>query len=122
VETYPTSDPVKKSEPLSRLMPATANLGLRWEPREKGFWVEGLVTIAGRQDRLSTRDKGDTQRIPPGGTPGYTVLTIRAGWQVTEHVTLSLAVENVTNEDYRIHGSGLNEPGTNAVLTVAVDL
>ena len=122
VETYPTSDPVKKSEPLSRLMPATANLGLRWEPREKGFWVEGLVTIAGRQDRLSTRDKGDTQRIPPGGTLGYTVLTIRAGWQVTEHVTLSLAVENVTNEDYRIHGSGLNEPGTNAVLTVAVDL
>jgi outer membrane receptor protein involved in Fe transport len=28
------------------------------------------------------------------------------------------AVENLTDEDYRIHGSGVNEPGRNFVLAM----
>ncbi len=121
VDTYPTSAPVKKAEPISRLMPTTTNLGLRWDDADRKFWVEGLVTIAGEQNDLSTRDEADTQRIPPGGTPRYAVLTVRGAWKVIDRVTVSAAIENVTNEDYRIHGSGLNEPGTNAVLSVRWD-
>ena len=33
---------------------------------------------------------------------------------------LTAALENLTDEDYRIHGSGTNEPGFNAVLGVTV--
>jgi outer membrane receptor protein involved in Fe transport len=29
------------------------------------------------------------------------------------------AVENLTDTDYRIHGSGLNEPGRNLILSAA---
>ncbi len=65
----------------------------------KGRWIEALVTVAARQDRLSSRDRGDTQRIPPGGTPGYTVATIRGGVTLLENVDLTLAVENFTDED-----------------------
>jgi len=50
--------------------------------------------------------------------PSYTVLTVRGGWQIAERTRLSLALENLTDEDYRVHGSGLNEPGRNAVLTL----
>ena len=67
-------------------------------------------------DKLSTRDKADTQRIPPDGTPGYATLTLRGGWNVNKDLSVFAAVENVTNEDYRIHGSGVNEPGTNLVV------
>ena len=74
------------------------------------------LTIAGKADRLSTRDEGDTQRIPPGGTPGYTVLTVRGEWQARPDLTVSAALENLTDEDYRVHGSGQNEPGLNAVV------
>lgn len=68
--------------------------------------------------RLLRRCRGiaglsDTQRIPPGGTPGYTVLSARAGWKVCESLDIWSAVENIGNRDYRIHGSGLNEPGAN---------
>jgi outer membrane receptor protein involved in Fe transport len=31
---------------------------------------------------------------------------------------LSLAVENLTDEDYRTHGSGVNEPGRNLVVAL----
>ena len=29
---------------------------------------------------------------------------------------LTAALENITDEDYRIHGSGVNQPGINAVI------
>ena len=61
-------------------------------------------------------DRRDTQRIPPNGTPGYTVATVRGGWHVTDNFTLSAAVENFTDEAYRVHGSGVNESGVNFIF------
>ncbi len=117
VDTYPTSAPDKETEPIDRLMPTTGLLGVRWDHPEKKYWAEAVVIGVDEADDLSTRDEGDTDRIPPGGTPGYAVLNLRSGWKLTENLTVSAAVENLTNEDYRIHGSGQNEPGTNVVLS-----
>jgi hemoglobin/transferrin/lactoferrin receptor protein len=44
------------------------------------------------------------------------VLTLRGGIRLAEALDLTLALENVTDEDYRIHGSGVNEPGRQWVL------
>ena len=115
VETYPTSEAVLVTEPIDRLMPRTGRFGLRWD-RHQTYWIEASCTIAAKADKLSTQDEADTSRIPPGGTPGYTVYDLRAGWNVSDDLKLSLAVENITDEDYRIHGSGVNEPGRNLLL------
>jgi hemoglobin/transferrin/lactoferrin receptor protein len=116
VDTYPTSDPWVYREPIDRRMPVTGYGGLRWDHPDKKYWVEGVCVAATAADDLSTRDESDTQRIPPGGTPAYAIGNLRAGWELSKQVSLSAAVENLTNEDYRIHGSGQNEPGTNVVL------
>ena len=58
------------------------------------------------------------QRIPPGGTPGHVVVTVRGGWRSRKQLRLVAALENVTNEDYRIHGSGVNEPGRSLVVGI----
>ncbi len=108
------------TEPVSRLMPTTLQLGLRWEASSRKFWAEFATTIAATQDRLSASDMRDTQRIPPGGTPGYEVYHLRGGWRPTKNTALTLALENISGADYRIHGSGLNEPGQN--LIVGLDL
>jgi hemoglobin/transferrin/lactoferrin receptor protein len=114
--TYPTSAPVLEDEYLDRLMPFTAQVGLRWEDMSNELWVEGLIAHAARGDRLSTRDVNDSTRIPAGGTPAFTTLDLRLGWQVLPNANLHLGLENLTDKDYRIHGSGLNRPGRN--LTV----
>lgn len=106
-----------ETEPMSRLMPVTVNYGLRWEHPSRKFWAEAVSTIAGRQDRLSASDMRDTQRIPVGGTPGYDVYHLRAGWRPCRNFTLTAALENLADTDYRIHGSGLNEPGRNFVVS-----
>jgi hemoglobin/transferrin/lactoferrin receptor protein len=70
--------------------------------------------------RLSAADQSDTQRIPPGGTPGFTVATVRGGWRVNQALQLTMAVENFTDEAYRIHGAGVNQPGVNFVFGAQV--
>ncbi len=107
---------------LSRLPPMEGSLGLRYEDPKGRFWVEGSLEMAGRADKLSLRDEGDTQRIPPGGTPGYGLLSLRLGAKPAENVSLFAGAENLGNKDYRVHGSGLNGPGTNLLLGLELGL
>lgn len=116
VNGFPTSSPKVVEEPVSRLLPFTGLVGVRYDTPSRRWWAEANVQITDRADRLSAGDRGDTQRIPPGGTPGYTLATVRGGWRATDSLTLTMAVENVFDEDYRIHGSGQNEPGVNFVF------
>ena len=119
LKSYPTAAPVLIEEPVSRLMPATFHGIARWE---KEAWSLGaIMTLAAKADRLATQDRVDTERIPPGGTPGYAVYGIHARWRASSRFQFSAAIDNLTNEDYRIHGSGLNEPGRNLVLSVRTE-
>jgi hemoglobin/transferrin/lactoferrin receptor protein len=105
------------ARPASRIQPLSGLIGLRWESEDRRWFVEGSAQLARRQDRLSVGDMSDTQRIPPGGTKGYTVYTVRAGWKPKDWLQLFAAVENISDEDYRYLGSGINEAGTNVVLS-----
>jgi hemoglobin/transferrin/lactoferrin receptor protein len=107
-------------EDFDRLMPFTTLLGLRFEPERGRLWVQAEWVHADDADRLSLQNETDTQRIPPGGTPGYDVFHLRAGYRVGRASDVLFAIENLTDEDYRIHGSGVNEPGTNVVLGIDV--
>lgn len=116
VDAYPTSDPVAVRDSISRLMPLTGQAAVRWQPAGRPYWLEAVVDAAEKATRLSADDARDGQRIPPGGTPGYAVLTLRGGATVRDDLQLTVALENVADEDYRIHGSGVNEPGRNLVV------
>lgn len=122
VDTFPTSAPVVKAEYVDRLAPFTTQLGLRWDASEDRHWAELAGVWADDADKLSTRDANDTSRIPPGGTPGYLVFHLRAGKRLTDRLRVDAAVENLTDEDYRIHGSGQNMPGRNFVLGLSLSL
>jgi hemoglobin/transferrin/lactoferrin receptor protein len=104
------------TEPVSRLMPTTLHSGLRWLHPNRRVWAEFAASFAGEQDRLASNDRRDTERIPVDGTPGYGVCHLRAGWNPCRYTTLTAALENLTDEDYRVHGSGLNEPGRAFIL------
>ncbi len=118
VDTFAVGSTVSIREPLDRQMPAQFYIGSRWQPLEASYWLEAVLSIAGKQDELSSRDRVDTDRIPAGGTPGYSYFTLRGGWRIRSDWRLSAAVENLFDENYRIHGSGLNEPGRNIVLSI----
>ncbi|MES2657300.1 MAG: TonB-dependent receptor [Verrucomicrobiota bacterium] len=108
-------------KPNSRNLPLSGSLALRWTDLSGKYWVEGRVLGATEEDRITAIDQAaDNQRIPTGGTPGYIVASIHAGWNVSENLSLTCGVENLTDEDYRNHGSGQNEPGINGIFGVKV--
>jgi hemoglobin/transferrin/lactoferrin receptor protein len=119
VPTIIGGPPVLEDE-LSRVMPLTGSLALRWTHPNDRLWIEGRILTAGTADELSAANITDVQRIPTGGTPRYTVAMLHAGWQANENLELTAGLENITDEDYRTHGSGQNNEGFNAILGAKV--
>lgn len=117
IQQYPLSVSSPVTDNVDMMMPATFNAGLHWQAPGGRWSAEGVMIAAARQDKLSLGDKLDTQRIPPGGTPGYSVFNLRGRWQATATLSLSLAVDNITDRDFRVHGSGVNEPGRNVIAS-----
>lgn len=105
-----------KDEYSSRLLPLSGSLALRWSHPTLPLWAEARVLASTLADRLSRSDREDDQRIPTGGTPSHAVASLRAGFDPTAQISLTAAVENIFDDDYRIHGSGQNEPGINTIL------
>ncbi len=118
IDTYATAEARLVRDNMTRMMPLTAEIALRWQPVGVRWWAEVAVRGADDADHLSAEDRRDTQRIPAGGTPGYVVGAVRGGVRVLDDTHLTLAVENLTDEDYRIHGSGVNEAGRSFVLAI----
>ena len=110
--------PYEARVPLSRIPPLNGTAELLWKPP----WVKGLYTGAGLrwatlQDRLAVSDRSDG-RIPIGGTPGFAVLDLRAGYRYDRNLLLALVFENVTDEAYRYHGSSVNGPGRGLIASL----
>jgi hemoglobin/transferrin/lactoferrin receptor protein len=104
---------------MTRLVPFSGTVALRWTDSSEKWWVEGRVTGAVGEGRIHPADQAaDNQRIPTNGTPGYVVASLYAGWKATDWLEFNAGVENVMDEDYRVHGSGQNEPGLSGLLGV----
>lgn len=116
-------EPGDPSEPMSRVPPLNGLAGLRYRaPRARGFG-ELALRWATAQDRLSSGDLNDGRICPVSaedcdGTPGYAVLRLRGGVRLHDQVQLLLALENLTHQSYRVHGSGIDGPGINAMVTL----
>lgn len=112
-------------EPVRRIPPVLGRAGLRYDSRRFPYWIEFFARVAGRQDRLASGDRTDPRICPDGpedcdDTPGWHTLNLRGGWRPSDALELNLALENLTDQRYRIHGSGLDAPGFNAVGTLAI--
>jgi hemoglobin/transferrin/lactoferrin receptor protein len=106
---------------LSRINPLTIGNRLKflsdhqWSGQLDSKWVA-------KADKLSTADNSDTQRIPPGGTPVYFLMSAEVSYAFKSKSSLSFGIENLFDEDYRVHGSGQNSLGRNfyTALTLAL--
>lgn len=104
---------------IPRMLPFTASTALRYTSSDEKWWIEGRLSGAVGADRVHPLDQAaDNQRIPTNGTPGYLVASLGAGYEPIENLKLTATLQNLTDDDYRIHGSGQNEPGFGAVCGV----
>ena len=93
--------------PLSRIPPLNGAVEFTWRSRKLGIFSGAGLRWARAQTRLALSDVSDV-RIPAGGTPGFAVLDLRAGYRWRRRALISLVFENVSNAAYRYHGSSVN--------------
>ena len=110
-------------EPMSRIPPLSGHAALRFEPGWRGVYAEAGLTWAARQDRLSAEDRADPRICPAGpdgctGTPGYAVVSLRAGAELDRRVRLAVVLENLGDALYRNHGSDLYAPGRSVMASL----
>jgi outer membrane receptor protein involved in Fe transport len=102
--------------PADRIPPLNGRAGLRYQPNET-VTIESYVVFAGSQSRLSPRDVRDV-RIDPDGTSGWLTANFRASWRPDDRWTISAGLENLFDEQYRLHGSGIDAAGRNFFLSL----
>lgn len=102
--------------PADRIPPLNGKFGLEYLVNPD-WRLESYVLFAGRQDRLSPRDKRDS-RINPTGTAGWGTLNTLIDWQATETLNIGLRLENLLDRAYREHASGIDAAGRNIGLWV----
>ncbi len=107
---------ISDNEPLSRIPPLRGLLGIAYH-REL-YWVEFNNLFAREQTRLSSNDIQDKNRIGPNGTAGYWVVNLRSGYTFSEQLTTVVALENVLDQHYKIHASGMYSPGRNLIVSL----
>ncbi len=116
--TYTYGQNITKNEPVRRIPPLFGRFSTSY--RYKYFWVNVEFLAALKQTRLGQGDIADN-RIPDGGTPGWEVLNFHTGYTF-RFVSVNLSLQNIFNEDYRYHGSGVNGYGRSAFLSLSVNL
>jgi hemoglobin/transferrin/lactoferrin receptor protein len=107
-----------KNEPLRRIPPVNGRFISSYKKNQWFASVEWLY--ASKQTRLAQGDKDDN-RIPKGGTPGWNVLNIYAGYE-WKQLRFNTGIQNLFDEDYRTHGSGINGVGRSVWVSVAVEM
>ena len=112
--TYTYGKNISKNEPFRRIPPLFGDLSLRYD--HKIFFITLQTLAANEQDRLSSGDIDD-HRIPDGGTPGWFVANIKSGvsWKM---IQVHVAFNNIFNEAYRMHGSGVDGLGRHLALSI----
>lgn len=112
------------TDPLWRVPPlfGFGSLQLR-RPRSLLSFAEIGVRWGLPQRRLSVQDQLDPTVCPPGqpscdGTPGFLVVTARGALRLSRRLHVTGTIENLANETYRLHGSGVASPGLGAYIAM----
>lgn len=116
--TYLFGQNLSANEPMRRIPPVNGRVLLRYQHQQWNVAVENMA--AGAQTRLAQGDKDDN-RIPAGGTPGWNLVNIQAGYTMKQF-RVQTGLQNIGNVDYRTHGSGINGAGRNAWLSLQLIL
>jgi iron complex outermembrane receptor protein/hemoglobin/transferrin/lactoferrin receptor protein len=96
--------------PADRVPPAQAELGARYQPWSAAE-IEAFAIMRAPQTRLNDPINIEDNRIPEGGTPGYTTFHARMKYRVNPNVLARLAFDNVTDQLALDHGSGFYRAG-----------
>jgi len=89
-----------------------------------GLVEDGILTATGENlDEVIARVLGPSGEGAPlfTATPGWLTLGIRGNYALTDNQSITFALNNFTDLNYRLHGSGFDGLGINVTVAYALD-
>lgn len=118
--TYTRGRNSTDDEPLRFIPPLNGIVGARWDnsagrARQRQRWVELSIpwAIRKRKKDFSPSDLADLAQFPrePGKLPGWALLDLRAGIELSRVSTLTLSITNLLDSEYQSFASRLPGDG-----------
>ena len=118
--THVRGDDLINGQPLKSIYPdkVVATVGFRF--LEDKLTVGGRWTYADAQNRVPDAVNPNDLVIDETPTPSYSLVDLFATYEVNENFSTALTLNNIFDEDYRIHRHEEKEPGFSAKLSATV--
>lgn len=118
--THVRGEDLSSGQPLKSIYPdkIVATVGFRL--LEDKLTVGGRWTYADAQNRVPDADNPSSPSIDETPTPSYSLVDLFATYEVNENFSTALSLNNIFDEDYRIHRHEENAIGFSAKLSATI--
>ncbi|WP_242927459.1 TonB-dependent receptor [Pontibacter vulgaris] len=104
--------------PLDHIPPVfgKTSINLQLKRLRSEFFI--LYNGAKKLEDYNPNGEDNLQYATPNGMPAWHTLNLRTAYQFTPNLQLQAALENITDNYYRVFASGISAPGRNFILTL----
>ncbi|WP_114778808.1 TonB-dependent receptor [Botryobacter ruber] len=104
--------------PLDHIPPLYGKTSLTLQLKKLRAELYALYNGPKHLSDYSASGEDNLQYATPSGMPGWHTFNLRTAYQLSPHLQLQAALENITDRYYRVFASGISAPGRNFVLTL----
>lgn len=106
--------------PLDHIAPAFGKVSLRYTMLHNKLKLEGFAMYAGWKYLKDYNLIGEDNfaYATPNGMPSWYTLNFRANYNINNQLSVQVACENITDQNYRMFASNISAPGRNFILTL----
>lgn len=116
--SYSYGQSLSKNEPLRRIPPFNGRVVTSY--KNSRWFASAEWQFAAKQIRLAQGDKDDN-RIGKEGTAGWQLVNLYTGYHL-RRIQLNMGLQNLFNQDYKTHGSGINGVGRSAWISFSIKI
>lgn len=106
--------------PLDHIAPAFGKVSLRYTMLHNKLKLEGFAMYSGWKYLKDYNLVGEDNfaYATPDGMPSWYTLNFRANYNINNQLSVQVACENITDQNYRMFASNISAPGRNFILTL----
>ncbi len=104
--------------PLDHIPPVFGKAGISYNKKQFSTEIFAMYNGWKRIADYNPDGEDNQQYATVDGVPSWVTLNWRGQYDVSKRLTVQLAVENITDRNYRVFASGFSAPGLNFLLSL----